>query len=56
MALAEEPSPLALLSSSPNPLNPEATISFEVQEAQQVQLAVFKTERWAGVSDLDSLL
>ena len=37
----EQPSQVVLLSSYPNPFNPETTIRFDVREAQQVRLAVF---------------
>ncbi len=40
-AVAEQPSPVALLSSYPNPFNPEATIRFDVRKSQQVRLSVF---------------
>ena len=40
-AVVEQPSQVALLSSYPNPFNPETTIRFNVREAQQVRLAVF---------------
>ena len=40
-AVAEQPSQVALLSSYPNPFNPETTIRFDVREGQQVRLAVF---------------
>ncbi len=37
----EQPSQVALLSSYPNPFNPEATIRFDVRKSQQVRLSVF---------------
>ncbi len=37
----EQPSQVVLLSSYPNPFNPETTIRFDVREAQQVRLVVF---------------
>ena len=40
-AVAEQSSPAALLSSYPNPFNPEATIQFDVRKSQQVRLSVF---------------
>ena len=40
-AVAEQPSPVALLSSYPNPFNPEATIRFDVRQSQRVRLSVF---------------
>ena len=40
-AVAGQPSPVALLSSYPNPFNPEATIRFDVRQSQQVRLSVF---------------
>lgn len=40
-AIAEQPSRAALLSSYPNPFNPEATIRFDAREAQRVRLSVF---------------
>ena len=39
--VSEQPSQVALLSSYPNPFNPEAMIRFDVREAQQVRLMVF---------------
>ncbi len=39
--VAGQPSPVALLSSYPNPFNPEATIRFDVRQSQQVRLSVF---------------
>ncbi len=40
-AVAEQPSQVALLSSYPNPFNPETTIRFDVRQAQRVRLSVF---------------
>ena len=40
-AVVEQPSQVALLSSYPNPFNPEATIRFDVRQSQQVRLSVF---------------
>ena len=37
----EQPSQVALISSYPNPFNPEATIHFDVLKSQQVRLSVF---------------
>ncbi len=37
----EQPSQVALLSSYPNPFNPEATIRSDVPKSQQVRLSVF---------------
>ena len=37
----EQPSPVALLSSYPNPFNPEATIRFDVSKSQRVRLNVY---------------
>ncbi len=39
--VSEQPSQVALLSSYPNPFNPEATIRFDVRKSQQVRLSVF---------------
>jgi len=39
--VSEQPSQVALLSSYPNPFNPEATIRFDVSKSQQVRLSVF---------------
>ena len=37
----EQPTESALLGNYPNPFNPETTIRFEIQAAQQVRLSVF---------------
>ncbi len=39
--VSEQPSQVALISSYPNPFNPEATIRFDVRKSQQVRLSVF---------------
>ena len=39
--VSEQPSQVALVSSYPNPFNPEATIRFDVSKSQQVRLSVF---------------
>ena len=39
--VSEQPSQVALVSSYPNPFNPEATIRFDVRKSQQVRLSVF---------------
>ena len=39
--VAGQPSQVALVSSYPNPFNPEATIRFDVRKSQQVRLSVF---------------
>ncbi len=39
--VAGQPSPVALLSSYPNPFNPEATIRFDVRKSQRVRLSVY---------------
>ena len=39
--IAAQPSQAALVSSYPNPFNPEATIRFDVRKSQQVRLSVF---------------
>ena len=39
--VAEQPTQVALISSYPNPFNPEATIRFDVRKSQRVRLSVF---------------
>ena len=39
--VSEQPSQVALVSSYPNPFNPEATIQFDVSKSQRVRLSVF---------------
>jgi len=39
--VSEQPSQVALVSSYPNPFNPETTIRFDVRKSQQVRLSVF---------------